>query len=39
MFDDLIEEILESVAGVEEDNDGVEDSSVCPNCGQLTPKT
>jgi len=28
----------ESVAGIEEDNDGVEDSSVCPNCGQLTPK-
>lgn len=28
----------ESVAGIEEDNDGVADSSVCPNCGQLTPK-
>ena len=28
----------ESVAGVEEDDDGVADSSVCPACGQLTPK-
>lgn len=28
----------ESVAGIEEDNDGVADSQVCPNCGQLTPK-
>ena len=39
MFDKLIEEILESVAGVEEDDDGVADSSVCPNCGQLVAKT
>jgi len=28
----------ESVAGIEPDDDGVADSSVCPNCGQLTPK-
>jgi hypothetical protein len=38
-FDELLDEILESVAGVEEDEDGVEDSDVCPNCGQLIPKT
>ena len=30
--------VRESVAGVEEDDDGVADSSVCPNCGQLVQK-